>query len=125
MAPHASVYNVLPPHLAQQYTSLSGIYPRRQASVAPGRRPQLSPAFVSAPAPAQYPNLPTYLAQWLAALPPLVECGRGSGRGRGRPRENNTTAPANAPLTYAEIAAQYANLSLVCGFVLFVILRKI
>ena len=122
VAPHASVYNDLPPHLAQQYTALSDLYPRRlgQASVAPGPGPQLAPAFVPAPAaPARYPNLPTDLAQRLAALPPLVERGRGSGRGRGRPRANNTTAPANAPLTYAEIAAQYANLSSVCTMTCF------
>ena len=53
-APHVSVYNDLPPHLAQQYTVILDLYPRRleQASVAPGPGPQLAPVFVPALAPA-------------------------------------------------------------------------
>jgi hypothetical protein len=70
--------------------------------------PQLAPAFVPAPAPGQYRNLPAHLAQQLATLPPMIERGRGRGRGRGY------NAPVVAPLPYAEIAAQYAALPRVC-----------
>ena len=143
--PQPPIYNNLPPHLAQQYAALSDLYPRRQASLAPGPAPQLAPAFVLAPI--QYPNLPADLALRVAALPPMPQLAPAfvpapaperpqyanlpadlalrvaalpplieRGRGRGRGRGIVTTAPAPAPLTYAE---QYAAVCLI----LFEILR--
>ena len=109
--------------LAQQYAALPPlIYPRgRQPSIAPVPAPQLAPAFVPAPAPAWFSNIPD-LAQRYAALPPLMQCGRGRGRGRppliehdiGRGRANNS-----APMSYTELAAQYAALPPVCLMFLF------
>ena len=142
--PQPPIYNNLPPHLAQQYAALSDLYPRRQASLAPGPAPQLAPAFV--PAPIQYPNLPADLALRVTALSPVPQLAPAfvpapapehpqyanlpadlafrlaalsplieRGRGRGRGR-GNVTAPAPAPLTFAK---QYAAVCLI----LFAILR--
>jgi hypothetical protein len=51
----------------------------------------LPPPPLLPPAPV-YNYLPAHLAQQLAALPPLPQCGRGRGRGQGR------AAPAPAPV---------------------------
>jgi hypothetical protein len=113
--PPAPLYSHLPAHLAEQYAALPPLNPRRQALVAPVPAPQLAPAFIPAPAPApapvmRYQHLPADLAQRVAALPPLIQPGRGRGRGRGR--VNNPTMP------FAEIAAQHAALQPVCFILL-------
>ena len=126
----APIYRNLDTRLAQQYAALPDLYPRRQPSIAPVPAPQLAPAFV--PAPAQYTNIPD-LAQRYAALPPLIERGRGRGsRGRGRPalppltehgigrgRGNTPTASA-PPMSYTELAARYAALPSVCNMFYFI-----
>jgi hypothetical protein len=53
-----------------------------------------------------YQHLPPNLAQQLAALPLLIQRGRG----------NSTTVSAPAPLPFAEISARYAALQPVCIF---------
>ena len=106
--------------LAQRYAALPPlIYPRgRQPSVAPVPAPQLAPAFVPAPAPARYSNIPD-LAQRYAALPPLIERGRGTGRGN-PPLINHGRGRVNPPLSYTELAAQYAALPPVCFIFYFI-----
>ena len=94
--PPAPIYSNLDSHLAQQYASLPDLYQRRQPSIAPVPAPQLAPAFVPAPAPAWFSNI-LDLAQRYAALPLLIQRGRGRGR-------------VNPPLSYEELAAQYAAL---------------
>ena len=49
----------------------------------------------SGPPPLQYRNLPTHLAQQLAALPPLQPSLRVHGRGRGRGHGHQPPAPAS------------------------------
>jgi len=121
MPPHVPVYNNLPAHLAQQLAALPPLKPLNQGR----NRPSAATATATAPAPAPasalapafepvlepvmgYHNLPAHLAQQLAALPPLVQHGRGRGRGRG----HNRTVPAFLP--FVDIAAQYAALPSVC-----------
>ena len=98
--PPAPIYSNLDSRLAQQYASLPDLYQRRQPSIAPVPAPQLAPAFVPAPAPAWFSNI-LDLAQRYAALPLLIQRGRGRGR-------------VNPPLSYEELAAQYAALPPVC-----------
>ena len=115
--PPVPVYNNLSAHLAQQLAALPPLKPLNQgrnrpsAATATATAPALAlaPAFEPVLEPVMgYHNLPAHLAQQLAALPPLVQHGRGRWRGRG----HNRTVPAFLP--FADIAAQYAALPSVC-----------
>ena len=98
--PPVPVYPNLPTNLAWRHAALLPLQStrtsRRQSSIAPA----IVPATV-----VQYHYLPPLLAQVRTALPPLVPL---------RGRENNTTVPA--PLSIAELNAQYAAIPHVCCY---------